>query len=173
MYFWDIDTLAKELREDKVSHDEQVKYYIAATLIYMFSARLPHFASPHDPIHATLFSAIAFSLKIILVIWGILYSYRFNKRGDDKDFQVRFVALSIPATVRYILLVVFIALPLTGLVSMAIGPLATAVMNGRMAHLMPHVMTLTKFSYDIVLLFLSVGYYWYVSTKIKYIAGLT
>ncbi len=123
MYFWKAQKLAAELKENKVSEKEKMKYLLANTLAWMAVALLLEL-SPNPVTDKPLFLTHQASY-IALVIVGVLVCYQANAKGDNKDFVGRFVSISWPIQMRMLVLsflfLLFISFPL-GIISAIFFP---------------------------------------------------
>jgi hypothetical protein len=107
MYIWNVNALVEDLSNAKIDQKEQVKYVLTYSLLGLLMA---------DPV---IYKDLEYSVwtfcrsitMVVLVILGVLYCYNINKRGDDKDFILRFACLSIPIFFRisaFVLVIVII-----------------------------------------------------------------
>ncbi len=96
MYFWNIDKLAEDLRADKVSESEQTNYLIALQVVGVI-AILGHNSSSG--------SSIPIIFEGVVTLVAIYIISQLNKAGDNKNFVQRFIALSLPLTIRIGLMV--------------------------------------------------------------------
>ncbi len=88
MYFWNINALVKDLREDKVSEKEKLKYYL---FISILGVALPH--------SIDLFTILDIGVLII----GTYLCYEVNSKGDNRYFIDRMICLGVPLSLRFIL----------------------------------------------------------------------
>jgi len=133
MYFWDYNALAHDLKNNKVTTREKLKYLIAIMIyvptgimgsnwipgVYRFiytvsnkilslqNTRIPPLKIFHD------YNYFTDILTIIVIIGGLALCYWINRKGDGKHFVERVMCLSIPITIRisiYVLCVFLLAL---------------------------------------------------------------
>ena len=108
MYFWKVNNLVADFREDKVTTKEEMKYIIGYIILSSFLAwislvvPLEHNINIFD--HGALFS-FAF-----LSVLGIYLCYRINSAGDNKDFATRMICISFPVTNRLVVFYIVIYL---------------------------------------------------------------
>ena len=95
MYFWKTSILASELAENKVSQVEQLKYFLAMSILYAVGTTPVGEASENV--------LIELLIVLTLTMLGIFYCFRINKRGDNDQFIVRMVCLSWPITIKIII----------------------------------------------------------------------
>jgi len=92
VYIWKTKNLISDLKEGKVSEKEKLKYVIFLGVAY---------AVLSDPaisigIEYSAMDAINLVLVVVLTVFGIIYAYKMNCKGDNTDFITRYTCLSIP-----------------------------------------------------------------------------
>jgi len=102
MYFWNANALAEDLKQGRLSEREKMKYF----LVFSLFVTITSYASWEANILVFLEALIL----VAMTIWGTLFCYKANQKGDDKAFIERFVAMNLPLTIR---LIVMIAVPAT------------------------------------------------------------
>jgi len=100
MYLWNTKALITDLRNDQVTQKEQLKYFLFSTI--------PLYAMPQLETYYTV-------VNIVLILIGTLLCYNSNVEGDNKDFIVRYICLSIPIGIRIFLPMIIFAVLLTAL----------------------------------------------------------
>ncbi len=95
MYLWNINALVKDLREDKVSEKEKLKYYLFMGILGM--------ALPHS---VDLFTILSIGVLII----GTYLCYEVNSKGDNRHLIDRMICLEVPLSIRFILPLLALAL---------------------------------------------------------------
>lgn len=98
MYFWKVDQLVDDFRENRVSEKEKFKYMLVMGIIFTIIS---------DPIlwigtRYTAMDTINLFLMISVVVWGTYHCYVSNQNGDDEDFISRFACVGLPVSVRLI-----------------------------------------------------------------------
>ena len=163
MYFWNTRALARELKARKLSQREKMKYLLACTvagtgLIWMV------FWSPQPEAQLPLILADLF-VPLVIGIWGVLFCYRANRHGDNEEFFDRFICISWPVGVRFLVLLFPLAL---------VGYVVHAVVA--------HITTGDRFDPTVVgyswidLLFMSgwtLLYFWRIQLHLKNISSTT
>lgn len=80
MYFWHIDDLIQDLNNNIVSEHEKKQYFIALLFLTMhFGLRICGITiafTVHDSLNQFLF----FFLHSLILVWGVSYCYRINKK---------------------------------------------------------------------------------------------
>lgn len=89
MYFFNVNALARDLKNDKVTESEKAKYLFGTLLI----ETLAIFPSSRDFSLIKIFASI-FGLLILVISFYLCF--KANKKGDNKDFVSRFISLSFP-----------------------------------------------------------------------------
>lgn len=130
MYIWNVNGLARDLKGKKVSQYDQALYYIGLASLILIPLGLsniigytnvahilftrPWLTYSMLPIAKTFMpsNSILLLIDLALLIWGTLYCYRQNKKGDNKDFLLRLMCLSFPSTIRFLILKLVFVLPL-------------------------------------------------------------
>lgn len=96
MYFWHVNNLVEDFRNDKVSEKEKLKYTI---LLGIVVAIISDPIMWIDSIYSTM-DTINLITMIVATTLGTYYCYAKNKSGDKKDFITRFICLGLPVGVR-------------------------------------------------------------------------
>jgi len=94
MYLWNVKALAQDLKEDKVTEKEKMKYFLVTMLLAIFL----NSGSSSDG--STWFKWANYIVTFGLTFGGVIWCYNANQRGGNKDFVIRFICLSIPVYVR-------------------------------------------------------------------------
>lgn len=89
MYLWNVNALVKDLREDKMSENEKLKYYLLSGVVAL--------ALPHE---LDLFTILDIGVFII----GTYLCFEANSKGDNRNFITRMICLEIPLGIRYVLI---------------------------------------------------------------------
>lgn len=106
MYIWKIDNLIEDLKNNNVSQKEQFKYALTLS-IFMGLAADPSLSIGVEYGIMDFISTVA---MLVITIFGLAICYKANKSADDKDFILRFFTMGLPITVRFIVIVVPIAI---------------------------------------------------------------
>lgn len=106
MYIWKISPLIEQLKSDKLSQKEQLKYFMTYSVLIILATDPLFYADIEYNIYDTINTVILCLLTII----GIIYCYKINQSVDDKDFILRFMTLGLPITTRIITTVAAIAI---------------------------------------------------------------
>lgn len=88
LYLWNINALVKDLKEDKVSEKEKLKYYLLTSSISFLSMAFPS--------SVTLFTILVIGVFII----GTFLCFNVNSKGDNRNFIDRVFCLGVPLTIR-------------------------------------------------------------------------
>jgi len=98
MYFWKVDDLVADFRENKVTAKEEVKYMICWCCI----ASLVSWSEMTVPTQYNVFDFAGFYFSCFLSVLGVYICYKINSAGDGKDFIVRIICISIPVLIRIV-----------------------------------------------------------------------
>lgn len=101
MYFWKVNALAEDFRNDKVTQKEQLKYFLLYSLLISFVIDVP--ALGDSSWNSPIFEWVELGVNLIITFWGIIWCFRANQQGDDKDFLARTLCLGLPIAVRLLL----------------------------------------------------------------------
>ena len=98
MYFWKVDELVKDLRNNQVSQKEQFHYILTFTILSILSTE------PALCVDLTYhINDLYMSISLLIVnIIGVVYIYNKNASGDNKDFLPRIICLGFPVLIRTI-----------------------------------------------------------------------
>jgi hypothetical protein len=92
IYLWP-PRLADALRDGALSESDKLVYLAAGVVLSTAAARLRAAAAVSRPV-------LLFDLMYaILIVAGVLWCYRANRRGDGQRFIERFVILSVPVSI--------------------------------------------------------------------------
>ena len=98
MYFWKVDKLVEDFRNNDVTQKEQFKYILLFTISTILAS------DPALHIDST-YHINDLYMSILLVmdnIGGVFYLYNKNSTGDNKDFLPRVICLGLPVVIRTI-----------------------------------------------------------------------
>ena len=98
MYFWKVDELVKDLRNNEVSQKEQFHYFLLFTISTILSTE------PALNIDFTYhINDLYMSISLLIVnVFGVIHIYNRNSSGDNKDFLPRAICLGLPVLIRTI-----------------------------------------------------------------------
>ncbi|MBR7791321.1 hypothetical protein KDM87_01825 [Undibacterium sp. FT147W] len=115
MYLWNTRSLVEDLKRGPLPEQEQLKYFLFSSALAAMSA-----ATPSDATQATLLPAwAAIVTEISFVMLGIIWCYRSNAAGDNRDFVARFLALHVPIGLRLSALIFVVSIPLVAILGPA------------------------------------------------------
>jgi ABC-type sulfate transport system permease subunit len=172
MYFWRINNLIQELRNDAITQREYVKYLLGFIFLYLseqtkvsnFTNSISKEALTQLFINGSLYFYLMLFLAIInipILIWGVLYCYKMNKyKSDNRNFLQRFICLSFTLAMRYIPISLFILI----LTAFRIG---SSKLHGNVGiELETNIMKALVFE-KIVCTFITIHYYFRLGKKIN------
>ena len=155
MYFWKVDSLVEDFKNNQVSQKEELKYYLATTILLCLAVDpILYVGSTYN--HFDTISSIS---VLFITICGILYCYKINSNGDNKDFIKRVVCIGFPLLI-ILLVLIFPLFFLLAFVEALIFDTST---------LMSESMDTTLLDTIIYCLFIII-YYFMLSSKIKAVA---
>ncbi len=98
MYFWRVDLLIQDLRNNRVSSEDKFKYYLLTAVCYELSLWPLLFDS--SPV--TLLNHIEVALSVLLTGAGICYAHK--KYGPGEHFIEQVICLGWPIMLRALVL---------------------------------------------------------------------
>ena len=104
MYYWNLSKLVLELKAGTITEAQKFRYLMFSMItVTLISDPIMFVGSRYNTL-----DAIGLILNLLISTLGMYYCFLQNRRGDNIDFITRFVCLSIPITVR--LLIIFFPL---------------------------------------------------------------
>ena len=153
MYFWKVDSLVDDFKQNKVTQKEEFKYILLFSILTLLSTN--SFVSIDSTYN--FYDTLDLILTIIITVAGIYYCFKINSDGDNKNFMVRFISIGLPVVVR----VLAIAIPIF---------IISAIIESSF-FMTPEEMESDSSESTLSLVVLTslimIGYYWYLSKKIK------
>lgn len=153
MYFWKVDSLVDDFKQNKVTQKEEFKYILLFSILTLLSTN--SFVSIDSTYN--FYDTLDLILLIIITVAGIYYCFKINSDGDNKDFMVRFISIGLPVVVR----VLAIAIPIF-IISAMIESLFFITSEEMESDSCESTLSLVVLTSLIM-----IGYYWYLSKKIK------
>lgn len=103
MYFWKVKELAIALKKSQINEKMQKTYLITGMVLLGLSL----LAYPVLMATATFntLDLVDLASFILMTLAGLYITYKINQQGDKKDFWLRYFSLSIPLTIRVVILV--------------------------------------------------------------------
>jgi len=119
MYFWNINALVQKLKTNTLSTYEQAQYYFA--LVLCNTVQMGTSAIKRQPSLLSVNQNLLLILAgIIILIGGVLYCYRINKSGDNKEFLTRMICLTFTGSIRWAVFSLMIIVPVCIAISFVI-----------------------------------------------------
>lgn len=107
IYFLDAKSLALELRNGTFSEHRAVKQAIVQAIVSGgASSGLLQVGASEGPawsLGVLSLKVLAFSVSGLIAYFGMWLTYQVNRKGDGKDYFLRFAALSLPISVKLII----------------------------------------------------------------------
>ncbi|MFW5431927.1 MAG: hypothetical protein ACKE5Q_03995 [Methylophilaceae bacterium] len=156
MYFWKVDALVKDFKAGEVTQKEQLKYYLAFIVACTLATQLSGYVDTVSNVYDMLSNC----LELVLGVAGIVYCYKINSTGDDKDFIARMVCIGFPVMIRLI----SVLFPIMVIISVLGEVLSPTRSDSITESTLVDVMAISAF------IALS---YWYTSLKIRDVSTLS
>jgi len=96
MYLWRASRAATALRADRLSERDKFAYLIAGSILQFLVGRYALLMRGQ-----TVGGIIDVLVMIGITIWGLVYAFRMNERGDGVKFLERYVVLAFPLTLQF------------------------------------------------------------------------
>ena len=128
MYFWKVDKLVEDMREDRVTQKEELKYMLASAILTLLLMELSSFLTGLEGEISYGMTEFLMGIGFILLCaGGIYYCSRINEAGDGRNFLNRFVCLGWTTSIKFsvislpiivfIFVVAFFAIDMVGIAS--------------------------------------------------------
>ncbi len=161
MYFWNINALVQKLKTQTLSSYEQAQYYIVVMLCVSSGTIMQLLPKQQSSIN--VLQVVATWLVGCAIFSGaVIYCYRINKSGDDKDFLQRMVTLMFTGGIRYGVFSLLVVIP----VSMILGILTSYITPANL----PEYQTSFTVGGAILGTIWAIGLYWYVGKQFRRVA---
>lgn len=102
MYIWNINALVTALKEDSFSEKTKKNYRV--TFWILLSITVISLPLVYNPFSMNKYDIIDLISFIVINAIGLFVVFRIYKNGNKKDFFLPFISLTIPISLRYILL---------------------------------------------------------------------
>lgn len=110
MYFWNIKALKKDLAINALSEPKVFFYFLAVlslnTLLFELTWIVP------GRVETNIWDYIGYVVSVVFTIGGTLAAYRFNGGASGRDFLTRYFPLMWVLTIRFIVFLVPMLVPL-------------------------------------------------------------
>lgn len=156
MYFWKVDSLVEDFKLGKVSQKEEFKYMLVFTIAMAFASDPALYIGASYNYYDTIGSVLVLGISIL----GTCYCYKLNSNGDDKDFIVRIMCISVPVMIRILVVIIPAAIVIGVLEAVFLYP----------ESLDEETIESTPIQVALIAVFIAV-YYWYLSIKIKAVSS--
>lgn len=113
MNIWNTNQLVTQLQAGPLHQKEQFKYFLLYTLITAVALGIPAEAEETYSLVDFLYAVSS----ILITGIGTYLIYRVNARGDNKEFLPRIIALSLPISIRLIVLGMLLGTAFFGVMS--------------------------------------------------------
>ena len=95
MYFWSINSVARDLKANSLSEWQKTKYYIATVLYTFFESWISGSVSGFN-----YYTFVSYFLSSVVVIYSMVLIFNINHKADDRNFIERLTCFSLPAIIK-------------------------------------------------------------------------
>ena len=128
IYFYNALALANELKDDTFSEYRAIKHLIVSFIIGGIGFTIPisaEFQNDNVGLVETLTHFALFIVTGIISYYGVWLTYQVNRKGDSKDYFLRFASLSLPIGIQLITICIGVALMLMVLTMVLVSSLGS------------------------------------------------
>jgi hypothetical protein len=111
MYWWNTHALAEALKTKRLSQRQKMIYLAVMMLGVSLVVEVTAWLGPGSGVTPAM-GVIRGAVLSGITLWGVLACYQANRRGDDSEFIDRFVCLSLPLTIRVLIVFSLLAFAL-------------------------------------------------------------
>ena len=108
MYFWRTDRLVAEINSQSLSENDYKNYYLATTLVTLFSCYLLMVEPPRE----ILASSVEMIATMAITVTGINAAFSANGGGTGSRFIEKALTISFPLTIKVLLAAFVLSLPI-------------------------------------------------------------
>lgn len=153
-HLYDTDSLVRELKAGDIDQDMAFKYLVAGLLLMSIVTVIG------TPVYSTLDFVLTLFLFLTTTYFGTKWVYETNKKGDDRDFLLRYTAITFVLGIR-LFLFLFLFLLFLGILLGVIGKPGFVEMLSSNAY--------ASFAYNSITLLI---YYYFLNKNIKIVSAL-
>ncbi len=97
-YWWDVGSLARELREGTLTEQDKFAYLF----IWLWPGAIAWllFGWDVEPVDWNPLATTAALAGYVVLIWGVIHSFKINRAGDNRHYMERLSCLMLPCMVR-------------------------------------------------------------------------
>lgn len=192
MYFFNVNGLARDLKDEKVDQENSFKYLLGVLLLVVSSAipfllywSFSNFAWTENfysyiakigfvrSIQMLLFRVFGpldiflYLYKYAVLIIGTYLCYKVNKQHDNKDFIKRFICLSWPVSLYWGFIVILIAI--LSIISIELLRVLFIYLNYPIEDF--NINSMQYLFYPIMLVLFDIGFYVILRKKMRFVAA--
>jgi hypothetical protein len=103
MYFWNIESLKKQLKEPGLTEKQIFVYILIYVAMEAVGMELMSYLPGEDP---GLWGYVASALNIAIAVAGTIYAFRANGGATGEHFAARYFSIGFVATIRFLVLLI-------------------------------------------------------------------
>ena len=100
MHLWNINTLAEELRDDKLTEADVFKYFFVLVIISSVSWGLGWLLGMGTPLVSIPYGFVFPLISVGIIVFGVTLCFRIFQRQQGRQFIQKFTCLLLPANIR-------------------------------------------------------------------------
>jgi len=117
MYFWKLDLLKKQLIGHGLTEAQGYSYILVYTIFGAIAIEMMAYI-PHESVDGwTYFASL---LNILIPAAGTMMAFRANGGASGTQFLSRYISISLIASIRYLVLIIFLMIPLTTILAIVL-----------------------------------------------------
>ncbi|PXX37325.1 hypothetical protein [Undibacterium pigrum] len=110
MYFWKLDLLKKQLIANGLTEAQGYSYMLVYTIFGAIAIEMMAYI-PHESLDGwTYFASL---LNILIPAVGTMMAFRANGGASGTQFLSRYISISLISSIRYLVLILLLMIPLT------------------------------------------------------------
>lgn len=110
MYFWKLDLLKKQLIAKGLTEAQSYSYMLVYAILSAIAIEMMAYV-PHETVDGwTYFASI---MNILIPAIGTMMAFKANGGASGMQFLPRFVSISLISSIRYLVLILLLMIPLT------------------------------------------------------------
>ncbi|MBI3731668.1 MAG: hypothetical protein HY254_25490 [Burkholderiales bacterium] len=110
MYFWKLDLLKKQLIAQGLTEAQMFSYMLVYVIFSAIAVELMAYF-PHESVDGWTY--LTTILNVLIPVVGTMMAFRANGGASGSQFLARYISISLISSIRYLVLVISMMVPLT------------------------------------------------------------